>query len=514
MYKSLIVDDEKNIRDRLVTFFPWDELGFGVVKMAENGEEALTIINKEVPDVLLTDIMMPKMTGLELVEKIKQSYPQIKIVILSAYDDFEYAQQAIKFGVKGYLLKPLLKKEFTEVMNKLVMELKEEKKVAGHDEQMLLDLTEGKDVEKYKDILKYDYNRIVICCLNEILKEYATFTFRQSLKEKITSYFNQQEIPILFYKNSLILLIFKHKPISKYDIQPIVQQFLVFVERLLIDMEIILKPVYIGVGNLAKGLEQINKSYKEAIYACSYKYFNPNKYIIFYQDLKPSAHNLVKQEKDSFDDKIQNCVGNLVESILTKETLKITTIVNQYTDLIIHYKGENVVKIKKESYKLIMMVSLKLKEEGYTITSIDEEHVLQKIYQLQSLQELKKWLRHVLQLFAVDIVKHNEKYNNRYVTVAKNYVKNHYQYKITLQTMAEELYLHQAYFSTIFKNETGENFIDYVNRVRVEEATKLIKNTDLKMKEVSNRVGFQSNSYFNKVFKKITGKSPLCLRKR
>lgn len=131
MHKVLIADDEQFIRERMVNHLPWAELGFEVMGSADCGESAWEAVKRSKPCVVLTDILMPGMTGLELTRRLSASYPQVKVVIMSAYDDFKYAQEAIRFGVKGYLLKPVLKDEFKQLFKSISRELDAEKASPG-----------------------------------------------------------------------------------------------------------------------------------------------------------------------------------------------------------------------------------------------------------------------------------------------------------------------------------------------------------------------------------------------
>lgn len=123
MYKVLIVDDEQNIRDRLALKMPWTKIGFEVAGSAENGEEAWAHVRRAQPHVVLTDILMPGMTGLELIDKVRRHYPAVRTAVMSAYDDFKYAKDAIRFGVKGYLLKPIIREEMMELFARIAGEL-------------------------------------------------------------------------------------------------------------------------------------------------------------------------------------------------------------------------------------------------------------------------------------------------------------------------------------------------------------------------------------------------------
>ncbi|UKS27903.1 response regulator [Paenibacillus sp. HWE-109] len=126
MYKVLIADDEEFIRERIINNMPWGEIGFEVAGCASDGELALKMARECHPDVILTDILMPNMTGLELAQCLKSEFPHIKVALMSAYDDFQYAKEAIRFGVKGYLLKPILRDEFVELFQGVANDLKNE----------------------------------------------------------------------------------------------------------------------------------------------------------------------------------------------------------------------------------------------------------------------------------------------------------------------------------------------------------------------------------------------------
>lgn len=231
MYKIIIVDDEKNIRDRLAHFFPWSEAGFEVVGIAENGVEALELIKLERPHAVLTDVLMPEMTGLELAKEIQKSYSDIKVVILSAYDDFKYAQEAIRFGVKGYLLKPLMKNDFFNVFTKLAEELREDEEAKAVDrveELMLLDLIKGENLSQYADQWNQHTQsfRVAIFSFDRLFKEVSTFSIRQKITELAADFCNRYQVSFLFYGNSLIVLSTDSKLVSKKDLMPKIHLFI------------------------------------------------------------------------------------------------------------------------------------------------------------------------------------------------------------------------------------------------------------------------------------------------
>lgn len=526
MYKIIIVDDEKNIRDRLAHFFPWSEVGFEVAGTAENGVEALELIKQERPHAVLTDVLMPEMTGLELAAELRTSYPEIKVVILSAYDDFKYAQDAIQFGVKGYLLKPLMKNDFFNVFSKLAEELKEDEEVKevhrlnnGWDieELMLLDLIKGQNLTQYAN--HWDQGtqsfRVAIFSFDRLFKEASTFSIRQKITELAAGFWNRYQVPILFYGNSLIVLSTDSKLVSKQNLLPKINLFNDSLRDNLGDLFKGQENFVVGVGNPACTYQEICRSYNEAVYAYSYKYFNEYETVIFHEDLTVEGDKGNQTELQNFMlDHVNKIENHLMESMKSEGKIAIGDLVNQFFDPYKRIGGLSIAEIRSSCSELIIILMFRFKEKGLSLSSIDQQHVLGRIYEIDSLKELKRWLTQMLETISFDLIHQDKKDVNSYVLMAKEYVKENYQERITLEDISHRLFLHQAYFSAIFKKETGQNFIDFVNQVRVEKAVQLLKNTDYKIKVISDMVGFQSHSYFNKVFKNETGVTPVVFRRQ
>jgi two-component system, response regulator YesN len=517
MYKIIVVDDEKNIRDRLAHFFPWSETGFEVVGIAENGVEALELIKQERPHAVLTDVLMPEMTGLELAKEIQTSFPDIKVVILSAYDDFKYAQDAIRYGVKGYLLKPLMKNDFLSVFTQLAEELREDEKMNSVEDLMLLDLIKGENLPQYADYWNQQTQsfRVAIFSFDRLFKEESTFSIRQKITELAADFWNRYQVPFLFYGNSLIVLSADSTLISKKDLVPKIYLFNDLLRDNLGDLFTNLENFVVGVGNPSCTYQEICRSYNEAVYAYSYKYFNENETVIFYEDLTVNNDNGNQTQIQNFMlDHVNNIEQKLMESMKTGETTDVTELVNYFFHPYKQVGGLPIAEIRSSCSELIIILLFRLKEKGLSLSSIDQQHVLGRIYEIDSLKELKRWLTQMLETISFDLINKDKKDVNSYVLMAKEYVKENYQERITLEDISNRLFLHQAYFSAIFKKATGQNFIDYVNHVRVEKAMQLLRNTDYKIKIISDMVGFQSHSYFNKVFKNETGVTPVVFRRQ
>ncbi|MCJ8009824.1 response regulator [Lederbergia wuyishanensis] len=525
MYKVLIVDDEKYIRDRITQFFPWEDVGFEVIGAAENGKEALEMVKVHKPHAVLTDVLMPEMTGIELAKEIESLYPETRVIVLSAYDDFKYAQEAIQYGVKGYLLKPLSKNDFLDTFNKLKEELNREIEISEiniqkseliTEELFVLELINGSKFEKgfNKEVLTGDC-RVVIFPLDKFFREHSIYSYRQIISEQSAVFWKGFNSPFLFYGNSIIVILNGELASSKKNVELILKKFISLLSQCLKEVCDAKDTFVAGVGSVAMDIDQIKRSYNEAIYAYSYKYFYDHDSIVFYEELPANYIHEVYQKNQSPTLTPPNSIETrLMEAILLREVKDITLIMDEYFEDLKQKMGLKIADVRGACTELVIVLMFHLKEKGYEPYSIELQKVLENIYMIESFSELKNWLKTILETISLEIMDPNAYKGNHYVLKAKEYVNTHYKDKITLLEMSHILFLHPSYFSAIFKEETGQNFIDYVNEVRVEKAADLLRNDEYRIKDITHIVGFQSDSYFNRVFKKIKKVSPLQYKKK
>ncbi|MGO4497843.1 response regulator [Paenibacillus sp. 2RAB27] len=517
MYKVLVVDDEKNIRERLVKSFPWNEAGFQVIGSAGDGQEALELIKEYLPHVVLTDIRMPEMNGLELAKAIQETYPHIKVLILSAYDDFKYAQEAIRYGIKGYLLKPVMKDEIVDAMSGLAIELKIDEEMAYSkkigipgilEESMLIDLVKGENVHQYDEPWLRDYMRVIVCSFGKWFEADLGLSIRSFIAEKTTEYWKESHTSVLFYGNQLILFAHDTRPISKYDLKGKIEDYYDLLKASIMSGFGKECSLSISVGNMIKGPEQICTSFNQAIYAFSYKYFDVHHSVLFYQDLLVTGSDETFTEQAN--EHLNIIMDRLMQSVLSRHKDEVASNLRDFFDALEQGKRLKIEEIRIAFSEIILTLPLRAKEKGLPIPSLDKKQALEHIYDVQSLGDLKKWLKQTIEKISDAPIE--ERDENRYVQLAKQHVHNNYSEKITLDQMAGQLFIHPAYFSSIFKKETGHNFIDYINEVRVRKAVEMLRNKDCKIKDISVMVGFHNHSYFNKVFKKVIGVKPLVFR--
>ncbi|WP_158560825.1 response regulator [Paenibacillus contaminans] len=512
-YRVIVADDEKQVRERIVQSFPWESLGMRIVGAACDGREALRLAESCKPHVVLTDIRMPGMDGLELAGSLRERYPDVKVVILSAYDDFKYAQDAIRAGVKGYLLKPLAQDEFRELFQRIACELDQEHgSRSGEDtrERFLIDLLKGTHTEPLSERLTElklqglnHYTRVAICAFEHRAGREMRFSSLQSALHMSAKFWGGHDIPAIYYGGCHVIFFHDKKPLSKGSVQRLLLDFAEKLERLGDELDGS-AGLTIGVGNLYDEPGAIARSYNEAIFASSCRYFRPAESLFFYQDI-------VRHEPPASS--INDLIEETVQSLFTQSTTGggIHPLEAFFRQVEQHGKSD-VRDLHSACIELLIAIHLKARERSIRIRLPERKEALERIQSFRSLYELKAWFLDMAGGWGVEPEASLAENPHDYVARAKAHVQRHLADKISLEEVAESLFINASYFSHMFKKQTGQNFVDYVNEARVNKAAELIKQTNYRIKEVSLMVGYKNFSYFNKVFKSIVGVKPLLYR--
>lgn len=517
-YKVFVVDDEKQVRERIIHSFPWQQMGLSVIGAACDGKEALQMIEREPPHLVLTDIRMPVMDGLELAHALKSRFPEIKVAILSAFDDFHYAQEAIRAGVKGYLLKPLAQEEFVQLFQRLVGEL---------DQELLSDLPEDDPEFVMTELINgsgkpigenrlhkaglgglLEYSRVAVCSFGRTMVKEALLLHLQRAARICTRFWSKHGVPTMLYGGSLVLFFHDKKPLSKAGVQGLLTEFADHLESFGPEM-FIRSEITIGVGNLYRDADLIHRSYNEALFASSCKFFRPSDLIFYYQDMALPGK---PEPSDVHEKTIEETVRQLFQQSPRGSAEAIDAFFRHYEET-----GKyDVPYIHSACMELLVALKLKAKQLGRALDLPGRKQIWEHIQSFRTLAELKAWIRRTADpksmLPAAADPKEERSAGTDYVTMAKAYVQSRLAEKITLEDVADYLYINTSYFSHLFKKQTGQNFIDYVNEARVKKAAELIRETNYRIKDISLMVGYSNFSYFNKVFKSIIGVKPLLYR--
>lgn len=521
VYKILLVDDEEEVRTSIIKKIDWQKVGFQVVGDAENGLDAMEKIEQLEPDVVLTDIRMPYMNGLDLAEHLQKTRPSVKVVIFSGFDDFEYAKQAIKLNIMEYILKPVNAEEMIEILLRMKQTLDEEvqhlrditslqesfrKNLTILRENFLSNLVKGRVEKADIAILMEEYGLSLQngrCWVSAKVmvrdvvadswksRNLLSVSVRRLLEDRLENF----GIQSCFHRPSGICVI-----AALESEQQLSELTALFSDVCREARKILNCTIVIGIGRVVDRLDNIHKSYGEAREAVAYSATAGD--VVFISDVETKTDTLLRlDEKDEkeltyalkFSDEeiIQSCV----ESICGR------------------MKNVEVAQTGYQAYIIdILSVILRVVQKSGLDEKIvfgeyaDYNGVLTGICNAQSME---KWLCDVCFAISGSLVKERVGTTQSMIEKAKQYIKENYANSaLSLEMVCSHLHISTAYFSTMFKKEVGESYISYLTGIRMEQAAILLKNTEEKTYLIAAQVGYDEPNYFSYVFKKKYGVSP------
>lgn len=518
MYKLIIVDDERMIREGLKAFVDWSSLGFTVAGMASNGNEAFDLVKELNPDVILTDIKMPFCTGVELMKRINDAGINIKIVILSGYNEYDYVKAALEVGAVDYLLKPIkvekLIEVFTKIKNDCDKRIKESIKFNEAftllKKQFFLKLLQGM-MQKNNEILEQAAELGIDFKCNY----YYTVIVELDDYHEIIDRFDKQNIGSFILSMKKIIAEICMKYGEGYAFETGEREITVIIgagnncqdniKSLISELKQHVDSAFnltttISVGPLSEDIFRISSSYESARVIRNLKFIIGKNRILYPENAVEDLDNTVIEILS--EDKIENRL------ILLLQNRNITEI-DRLVDSI--FRG----RIEKEAiymtfYQVIRFVRKYLDKNNIMLRDVIDEEALKYEYLLkkETLQDIIINMKDILLKTIEYLNCYKGKSANRIVEDIKEYSEIYYGNNISLDIIAQKLGMHPKYLSRIFKQETGMNFIDYLTSLRIDKAKKLMKDPALKTYKISEMVGYYSSKHFSTVFKSITGISP------
>jgi len=532
LYRIIIVDDEILARVGIKSLISWHEHGFELIGECENGKKAYDMAKELVLDIIITDIKMPVMNGIDLIRALKNDGMDTKFVVLSSYDDFEYVKEAMKLGAEDYILKLQMEPEellkvLKNVCKKIEQERSEKKRSIYIEKQMndnipvlkeklLKDLIFGTEVnehdlgERFKvfgiNIPQENLMCLVIHIENmELYENYAKddiymlkFSVISILEEIMLNYgggYACYTEPYLFTviwsagNESNASLLYKS------------------VNRMTKDMQEFLKDsmnltVSIGVSNVHHNYSDIRWAYKEALEAISKSFTYPTASIIMYSDIKSkvsgSAGISLEMELKELEDSLKACNFHGIQKAFDKLKQKII-------------ESNNISKkfLNGICHVLIFIINVFIQDNNIPSSEIwgKDGSPHNQVEQLKVLNDFIDWITKTCN--NIITILDQDKDNKVIILKAKQFINKHFCEDISLETVAEHLGLSPGYFSRLFSKETGQSFIDFVIGLRVDYAKELLKSTKYKVYEVSEMVGYDNPHYFSRIFKKVAGVSPI-----
>lgn len=526
MYKVIVVDDEPVIRQGMLCFINWESLSCTIVYEAGNGIEANEYIKSNPVDIIIADIKMPGMDGIELAKNIYEQYPNIKVIILTAFADFSYAQQAIKYNVVDFVIKTNPSEKIPEAIQKAKELIESEKdrerklemlkskindNISEISEKFLKDIINGivinpsviagkvKELDIKLDnyfLIAYEINKSSEETTDDSIEEHNKFIF--SVKNFLSLAFKDYyHYTIIMNKNMLITIV----SFSNYSSSKCTQSLLMTCNEILSMADGFMKlTINIGISSVHKHISELPKAYSEANEALAGSFYNDNQVSVYLAQSNMHISTKVINIHE-YADKIVSNIQNGNYSGAISFLLELFDKYRKNKEPIENIKVSSLL-ICSQCFRILG--NYKLNIQDYMS---NETNVYKLIQDSKSINALSPIICNVIKSTS-NIITDNEKQYNYLVREVNRYIRDNYSTNIGLQSIADFVHVNSSYLSRLYKKETGVSIIDSINKYRIEMAKKLLKDPANKIFEVAVSVGIEDATYFTHVFTKYVGMSP------
>lgn len=502
MYKILFVDDERSVLEYLPLAINWESLGITQKYAAEDARTALRIVKKEMPDIAIVDVEMPEIDGLEFCRKAQKIHPQIKIVILSAFDRFDYARRAIVIGVDDYLLKPVDEEELEKLMRQMVHDLAKIRKDSEENLLMQMSVLEKETGELIKNMLNQKLPDRKLEEIFPLLNDCGNIcmimqgnTDLQRCREDLKKYIDEEELVISPAEGFYIVL-------WKDDILISMEQKTDDICRALKKEGLCAKVSYVRIRKEEKFTEALIRCFyeMERLFYQSYKKRRPGDDVEF-------SHMGV--QRPDFTEGL-HLLSEEGDISIFQETLRqaMTEAFERYEEPV------EICGMILDAFIFLKIYLTKYWQEE--AIDIFRQLDISTLFRCDSPENLYETVRRYMEELQLFVRRQKKNHGNAYVVkIAKEYTREHYQDKeLSLQEVSNAVGLSRTYFSKAFKEMTGEKYWDYLSAYRIEKAKELLCSTNLGQAEISEKVGYGSEFHFSRKFKEIVGISPNKFRRR
>ncbi len=527
MYKIIVVDDEDDVRQAIVETVDWQSEGYELAGQARNGREALELYDALLPDAVLTDINMPYVTGLELLEQLNTRLPRPKVLLLTAYDEFECAQKAVKLNAVEYILKPVTRGELTQVLRSLKQAMDAEAaerenvdRLKREFEQSLpvlrerlltLLLTTQPDVANLQEKLRvYGMDNLLDKCVMagvlsadvERLDEHEFSVMRNAdlirfaLCNIAGEVLAEHGMGFAFVQGDHVVALglSGNGKACEQELLGVFDQIRCSVKKYL-DFT-----VTVGAGYAVNGVEDIHFSYQGALSACNYKMVLGADRVIYIGDQEP-PHG----QGNGLDGQAEKELTLLIRSGNINGA-------DELVDRLFHgITLENNASCEVFVMELLVTILKTARSIGVDTDGLygGGSGILKRLPQMSDLDMAKVHIKDLLKQVTELAQQVRLDSNSRIIAGAKEYVDDHFMDSdVSIEKICGTLHVSSSHFCALFKKETGETFLSYLNRYRMDKAKELIVSTDRSMNEIANGVGYADPNYFSFSFKKMWGVTP------
>lgn len=536
--KVFLVEDEMVIRRGIKNSIDWEKEGYIFCGEASDGELAYPMIIKEKPDILITDIRMPFMDGLELCKLVKKELPNIKILILSGYDEFDYAKEAIRLGVTEYLLKPISSGKLLEALNGVSESIRREKEDKDLVRKYMEEMRENTEHEKQKFFEQMIAGNLSMADALETGKKYEMnlsagmynlLLFRFTLgkeNRKSEELLGEAEYAIEKLTERLEYVFEFQRGVEGWAFLLMAdneEQMSERVKELSKDLEEIMKnystiAYFGGIGQPVARLRELEESFREAERALAARFTMELNRIISVEDIR------MAQNVDTLDDIEITSFGEIEKTRTMLEKFLNNGAedeIDEFVDVYINeLPEENLKSVLMRQYIImdayIVMMSFCEKIEGIEgEMQAQSEELKNSMKTIQTLEEIKNYIRMLLKkIIGVRDTISGRRYSD-IIEIAKDQIRKTYMSdEISLNTIAAEAGMSPSYFSSIFSKEMGKTFVEYLTEIRMDRAKELLMCSSMKTSEIGYEVGYKDPHYFSYIFKKTQNCTPKEFRAR
>ncbi|MEK5464694.1 response regulator [Paenibacillus sp. FSL R7-0210] len=539
MYKLILAEDEEDVREGIIAQIDWEQYGFEVVEQAENGREAADATDRLLPDVVVTDIQMPFMNGLQLAEWIRSRHPNTKIIILTGYDEFEYAQKAIKLQIDEYILKPFSSQELIDVLLKVRATIETEiaekenvfvlsehyrKSLPVLREQFLSTLVSrrlrsaeiAEKSTEYGIPLTGECFQSSVISIDYIRPDHSTAVQAQrpvSLRDtgdrnlQLYAVLNiAEEIcqkhgfgKVFIHRDDVVLLSVSQSP----EESDITARTFAILEEICQNVQRFLKfTVTAGAGTVCKAPSMLFHSFGDALQALDYRLILGNNRVIWIEDVESRSSRML-----DYDELTQQ---SLIRTIKLGTIQELREVVDEL------FRGLDTEQVSAQDYQIFLLEIITsilrvAKESGSGTNDFIGPGLtsLSDMNKFNNLEEARQWIITVCSRLMDSIASERQSSYKQLIDQAKEYIRSHYEESdISIGRVCQHLHISTGYFSSIFKKEMKMTFVSYLLQIRLEAAKELLRSTELKAFEIAERIGFADPNYFSFCFRKKYGQSP------
>ncbi len=537
MFKMIIADDEQTILDGIKESIDWWGLDVHVIGTALNGVEALEMAKMHRPDIMITDIRMPGLNGLELISELKKIRQDIKIIIISAYEQFIYAQEAISLGVISFLTKPIKKQKIIDEVIKARDLITEERRQKEN-----LDRLEDIYLSSLPTLQEYFHNKLIMGktkLLGDYKKQFSTYgididdastgviVFTLDNMEKTSEDFFEKSIQIILLR--IAAMIRQHLPmeykrtvfqsynnevVAIYNTPTDHMEAIQAVSKAAESIKNNLRretgiSVSAGIGSIYPSIKDAALSYQEAVKALNYRLVYGNNAVL-------CINHIEMKELKSFPlNDLNDTLTNVQNVLWTGKADEVLCIIQKMLNGLTLNKNIPYYYIQQVFCQLLSVLLRTIYEMNILPEDIYGEpvHLYGELFKKQTLDEITSWYQDLIERTCASINRKKSMRASHVIDSAVSYIKKNCRKDISLSDVAEHVNLNPSYLSRLFKEEAGIPFIEYVRNTKMDVAKEYLRSSNKKIYEICEELGYQNVQYFTSVFKNVVGMTPVEYKK-